>query len=121
MANGGVMSDVVHDFLQFLNDSDVAVAVAVIKVLTGVIQRSEATTMMQMESELREAAQQLKTCQFGHQSSPLSHRYQNSIAITAGCELFLRYVTRSFLEFDVSSLYHCPSIRFLIINVFVGF
>ncbi|GLD92259.1 hypothetical protein PINS_up000792 [Pythium insidiosum] len=91
---------VVQDFLQFLNDSDVAVAVAVIKALTGVIRRSEASTMMQMEGELQEAAQQLKTCQFGKQSSALSNRYQNSIATTAGCELFLRYVTRSFLEFD---------------------
>jgi translation initiation factor eIF-2B subunit alpha len=91
----------VQDFLQYLQDSDVAVAVAVIKALTGVIYRSEATTMMQMEGELQEAAQQLKTCSFGQQGSALSNRYQDSIATTAGCELFLRFVTRSFLEFDV--------------------
>ncbi|TMW65526.1 hypothetical protein Poli38472_008168 [Pythium oligandrum] len=91
---------VVQDFLQFLRDADVAVAVAVIKALTGVIHRSEASTMMQMEGELQEAAQQLKTCHFSQQATALSNRYQNSIATTAGCELFLRYVTRSFLEFD---------------------
>jgi hypothetical protein len=89
---------VVQDFLQYLSDADVAVAVAVIKALTGVIVRSEASTMMQMESELQEAAHQLKTYQTDDSSSS---RYQNSIATTAGCQLFLRYVTRCFLEFDV--------------------
>ncbi|KAF1332928.1 Translation initiation factor eif-2b subunit alpha, partial [Globisporangium splendens] len=88
---------VVQDFLQYLSDADVAVAVAVIKALTGVIVRSEASTMMQMESELQEAAHQLKTYQTDDSSSS---RYQNSIATTAGCQLFLRYVTRCFLEFD---------------------
>jgi translation initiation factor eIF-2B subunit alpha len=111
---------VVEDFLDYLKDADVAVAVAVIKALTGVIQRSQASTMMQMESELQEAAAQLKTIQTATQCSSMENgsnqstkkqhpthytRYQSSIATTAGCQLFLRYVTRTFLEFDVSYIY----------------
>lgn len=95
---------VVDDFLQYLSDADVAVAVAVIKALTGVIYRSEASTMMQMESELQEAALHLKSYQ-PDDACALSTRYQNSIATTAGCQLFLRYVTRCFLEFDVRSIH----------------
>lgn len=95
---------VVEDFQRYLSDPDVAVAVAVIKALTGVILRSEASTMMQMESELQEAAHHLRTYEEAATSSALANRYQNSIATTAGCQLFLRYVTRCFLEFDVRSL-----------------
>ncbi|KAF4318094.1 hypothetical protein BBO99_00003921 [Phytophthora kernoviae] len=90
-------AQVVTDFLQYLEDPDVAVAVAVIKALTGVIHHSEASTMMQMEGELQEAAQQLRAFQAADDQAT---RFHNSIATTAGCQLFLRYVTRCFLEFD---------------------
>ncbi|CAH0478082.1 unnamed protein product [Peronospora belbahrii] len=93
------MGIVVTDFLQYLEDPDVAVAVAVIKALTRVILHSEATTMMQMEGELQGAAQQLRTFQAADDQT-LTTRFHNSIATTAGCQLFLRYVTRCFLEFD---------------------
>ncbi|DBA05324.1 TPA: hypothetical protein N0F65_007486 [Lagenidium giganteum] len=92
---------VVQEFLRYLEDPDVAVAVAVIKALTGVIMRSEASTMMQMEGELQEAAQQVKSCPTWTSTTVVAaSRYQHSIATTAGCQLFLRYVTRCFLEFD---------------------
>ncbi|KAE8992138.1 hypothetical protein PR003_g19527 [Phytophthora rubi] len=90
---------VVADFLRFLEDPDVAVAVAVIKALTGVIHCSGASTMMQMEGELQEAAQQLRAFQAADDETQAT-RFHNSIATTAGCQLFLRYVTRCFLEFD---------------------
>lgn len=93
------MVQVVTDFLRYLEDPDVAVAVAVIKALTGVILHSEASTMMQMEGELQEAAQQLRAFQ-ATDDKALATRFHNSIATTAGCQLFLRYVTRCFLEFD---------------------
>ncbi|CAI5738998.1 unnamed protein product [Peronospora destructor] len=93
------MAQVVTDFFRYLEDPDVAVAVAVIKALTGVIIHSEASTMMQMEGELQEAAQQLRSCQAADDQT-LATRFHNSIATTAGCQLFLRYVTRCFLEFD---------------------
>ncbi|GMF57579.1 unnamed protein product [Phytophthora fragariaefolia] len=83
---------VVTDFLRFLEDPDVAVAVAVIKALTGVIHRSGASTMMQMEGELQEAAAQLRAFQAADDAAPAS-RFHNSIATTAGCQLFLRVGT----------------------------
>ena len=94
---------VLQDFRSYLLDSEVAVAVGVIKALTNVIIQSEATTMMQMESELRDAAQELTA--FPSRATKDSTlnvlRYQNSIGITASCQLFLHYVTRCFLEFTV--------------------
>lgn len=104
---------VVEDFQRYLSDPDVAVAVAVIKALTGVILRSEASTMMQMESELQEAAHHLRTFEEVATSSALANRYRNSIATTAGCQLFLRYVTRCFLEFDVRPLGSVDTMRLL--------
>lgn len=109
MANAAARPVVVEDFLRFLKDPDVAVAVAAIKALTGVIYRSEASTMMQMEGELQGAAAQLRSLQVGEGESQTA-RYHNSIATTAGCQLFLRYVTRTFLEFDVRSWWMCASV-----------
>ena len=94
---------VLQDFRSYLLDSEVAVAVGVIKALTNVIIQSEATTMMQMESELRDAAQELTAfpSRAKEESNSNVLQYQNSIGITASCQLFLRYVTRCFLEFTV--------------------
>ncbi|EQC42726.1 hypothetical protein SDRG_00450 [Saprolegnia diclina VS20] len=87
---------VVDDFLAYLQDPDSAIAVAVIKALTGVVQRSSASTMMEIESALTEAAAQLKAAADG----PAPTQALSSISVTAVCQLFLRYVTRCFLEFD---------------------
>lgn len=62
---------------------DMAVAVAAIRALTGVIARSSARTMMGLERELRDAA------------AALQRRDPTAISLKAGCELFLRYTTRS--------------------------
>jgi translation initiation factor eIF-2B subunit alpha len=62
---------------------DMAVAVAAIRALTGVIARSPARTMMGLERELRDAA------------AALQRRDPTAISLKAGCELFLRYTTRS--------------------------
>jgi translation initiation factor 2B subunit (eIF-2B alpha/beta/delta family) len=51
--------------------------------LTGVIKRSRATTMMGIERELKEAAATLERCN------------ATAISLRAGCELFLRFVTRT--------------------------
>lgn len=56
--------------------------------LTSVIEKSTATTLMGLEKELMEAADTLK------RGNP------TSISLAAGCELFIRYVTRTHaLEF----------------------
>jgi len=60
-----------------------AVAVAAIRALTSVIRNSGAQTMMGLEKELKDAAAALQRCN------------PTSISLKAGCELFLRYTTRT--------------------------
>lgn len=82
--------DVVREFHEALARSpDMAVAVAAIKALTSVIQRSSAQTMMGLDADLQAAAMALQSCN------------PTAISLKAGCELFLRYATRtSALEAD---------------------
>ncbi|GBF99985.1 translation initiation factor eIF-2B subunit alpha [Raphidocelis subcapitata] len=75
---------VVKEFADGLGRSpDLAVAVAAIRALTGVIKNSGAQTMMGLEKELKDAAAALQRCN------------PTSISLKAGCELFLRYTTRT--------------------------
>eukprot|EP00897_Mesotaenium_endlicherianum_P003407 jgi/Mesen1/3094/ME000184S02163 len=78
--------DVLKDFEKWRRDPDLAMAVAAIRALTGVIRRSEATTMMGLEIELKQASDALKA------------QHKTSISLSAGCNLFMRYVTRSALD-----------------------
>ena len=75
--------------------SVMATPVAAIKALLGVVQRSNANTMMELQDELKQAREDI-----------LSHNYKgtsiagvNRIGLASGCDLFLRYATRTFLEF----------------------
>ncbi|RMZ54930.1 hypothetical protein APUTEX25_000447 [Auxenochlorella protothecoides] len=66
-----------------------AVAVAAITALTSVIRSSSASTVMGLEKELKDAANALQRCN------------DTAISLKAGCDLFLRYTTRtSALELD---------------------
>jgi len=83
-ANGCEAAHVVRDFMDALDENeDLAVAVAAIRALTAVIERSSASTMHGIERELRGASEALKGC------SPCA------ISLSAGCELFMRFVTRT--------------------------
>ncbi|WIA14590.1 hypothetical protein OEZ86_013078 [Tetradesmus obliquus] len=80
----GMNDSVVREFHEALNKSpDMAVAVAAIRALTGVISNSSAQTMMGLEKELKDAAAALQRCN------------PTAISLKAGCELFLRYTTRT--------------------------
>lgn len=81
---------VVREFHEGLaRSTDIAVAVAAIQALTSVIKKSTATTMMGINQELSDAAKSLQRCN------------PTAISLKAGCELFLRYTTRtSALESD---------------------
>lgn len=86
----GINESVVREFHDALARApDMAVAVAAIKALTSVIKHSSAQTMMGLEKELKDAAAALQRCN------------PTAISLKAGCELFLRYTTRtSSLEWD---------------------
>jgi translation initiation factor eIF-2B subunit alpha len=72
------------------------------KTLVSVIKKSEAATWMQLEKELRSAIRVLKECK----SEVLMGR--TKISLGSGCDLFMKYVTRAFLEFTVIVHYHSP-------------
>lgn len=64
-----------------------AVPVAAIKVLLGVVQRSKAETMMGLQDELKQAAWLIQ-----------QQNEHSQVALQSGCQLFLKYITRTFLE-----------------------
>jgi translation initiation factor eIF-2B subunit alpha len=76
--------------------SVMATPVAAIKALLGVVQRSNATTMMELQDELKHARQEILLQQ---QQQPKQEQNGFQIGLASGCDLFLRYATRTFLEF----------------------
>lgn len=109
MMTGGSADDslpkVLQDLHRFLkrdgpsslfDKSVMATPVTAIKALLGVVQRSNATTMMELQDELKQARSiMIKDFEQGSQSSG---RGRSLIALASGCDLFLKYITRSFLE-----------------------
>ncbi|KAF8011270.1 hypothetical protein BT93_J1778 [Corymbia citriodora subsp. variegata] len=86
---GGRPFSVTDEFNNWRQQPDLAEAVAAIRALAAVIRASEATTMMELEIELKKASDSLKNSD------------TTSISLTAGCDLFMRYVTRtSALEYE---------------------
>lgn len=87
-----------HEFLKEFRELvglDVAVPVCCMKTLLSVIKSSKSQTWMQLERELRNAIHVLKTCD----TADLKGR--TKISLGSGCDLFMKYVTRAFLEFSV--------------------
>ncbi|KAH9308847.1 hypothetical protein KI387_036758, partial [Taxus chinensis] len=74
---------VIEEFNKWRSDPELAEAVAAIKALAAVIKRSQANTMMELEHELTNASDSLKAWN------------EMSISLSAGCDLFMRYVTRT--------------------------
>jgi len=103
---GAEVPEVLQDLRRFLSSSNnhggslfdksaTAVPVAAIKALLGVVQRSSAETMMGLQDELQQAA----TCMTENYHLVTENKMNSShIALQSGIELFLKYVTRTFLE-----------------------
>jgi translation initiation factor eIF-2B subunit alpha len=96
---------VLQDLRRFLTRQDpsslfdksaTAVPVAAMKALLGVVQRTKAETMMGLQNELEQAAALMKEDQTSSSSAASTGR--SNIALQSGCELFLKYITRTFLE-----------------------
>ncbi|XP_057981942.1 uncharacterized protein LOC131167132 [Malania oleifera] len=87
--DSGKPFSVIDEFNNWRKQPDLAEAVAAIRALASVIRSSQATTMMELEIELKKASDSLKSWD------------TTSISLTAGCDLFMRYVTRtSALEYE---------------------
>jgi hypothetical protein len=86
--------------------SSTAVPVAAIKALLCVVQRSQAGTMMGLQDELHQAMDCIlqyasssgASAESEEQPRQLTNYKQSPIALQSGCQLFLRYITRTFLE-----------------------
>ncbi|GMH53954.1 hypothetical protein TrVE_jg10190 [Triparma verrucosa] len=88
---------VLKDLLSFMSSpshSDVALPVAAMKVMLNVIKRSKAITMTGLLQELETA----KEGMLGLAASKDICGFRSHIPLQSGCELFMRYVTRSFYE-----------------------
>jgi translation initiation factor eIF-2B subunit alpha len=72
----------------------VAIPVAATQALLDVIRRSTANTMMGLQMELEEASHIMLT----HAETKSLLGGRSTIALASGCELFLKHVTRAFLE-----------------------
>ncbi|XP_047957620.1 translation initiation factor eIF-2B subunit alpha-like [Salvia hispanica] len=79
----GKRFSVVDEFNNWRKQPDLAEAVAAIRALASAIRSSQAKTMMELEIELKKASDSLKSWD------------TTSISLTAGCDLFMRYVTRT--------------------------
>ncbi|KAL5998102.1 hypothetical protein ACLOJK_009037 [Asimina triloba] len=79
----GKSFNVIDEFDYWRKKPDLAEAVAAIMALASVIRSSEVTTMMELEIELKKASDTLKAWD------------ETSISLSAGCDLFMRYVTRT--------------------------
>lgn len=86
-----------------------ATPVAAMKALLGVVQRSEASTMMGLQDELKQAREVMmkyferqhnndNVDDHDHYKTSFTRTGRSLIALASGCDLFLRYATRTFLE-----------------------
>ncbi|CAG8567431.1 11817_t:CDS:10, partial [Scutellospora calospora] len=86
--------DIVKCYQQFLEDDpDVSMPVAAIESLVELIKHSKATTLTEFMESLKDASQKLKSS------------IRNSISLSAGTDLFLRFVTRT--SHDVTNFEAC--------------
>eukprot|EP01036_Dinobryon_divergens_P030864 gene30864-40172_t len=88
---------VVNAFKQLLSQSsNMAIPVAAMSTLVQQIKLSKASTWMELESELRRAIQNLKLY-----ASDQDLGGRTSISLGSGCDLFMKYVTRTFTLEDM--------------------
>lgn len=97
-SEGGEEPLVLRDLRKYLtkgtaldDKSAVAMPVAAMNALLGVVERTSANTMMGLQDELKEASQIM--LEWSNQ-----HTARSNIPLSSGCELFLKYITRTFLE-----------------------
>ena len=95
--------------LKLLDSTAMAIPVAAMKTLLNVVQRSKSETMMGLQHELQQASKVIMNYNNknyhnrDHPDNPTSTRLLNtpssySISLQSGIELFLIYITRSYLE-----------------------
>ena len=72
----------------------IAMPVAAMNALLGVVERTNSHTMMGLQDELKEAARIML------EWNAKTEGNRSNISLQSGCDLFLKYITRTFLELD---------------------
>lgn len=89
-------STIFNTFLEYLQSNpEAGVPVAAVRSLVAIMKTSQSSTMLGLTIELRAAADELKL----KATEAQEQIGTNSISLQASCELFLRYVTRTGLDF----------------------
>ncbi|CAG8492149.1 5239_t:CDS:2 [Rhizophagus irregularis] len=92
--NNAEQFDIVTCYQKFLKDNpDISMPIAAIESLVELIKHSKATTLSEFMESLKDASQKLKSS------------VRNSISLSAGADLFLRFVTRT--SHDVTNFEAC--------------
>lgn len=92
-----VQESVHHDLHEELGrylQEDIAVPVGCMRVLVSCMRKSTANTFQELELHLRGAVRQLKAC------PPILLSGRTHLSLSSGCDLFMKYVTRAFLEYE---------------------
>jgi len=77
---------VAKEFEQLVaSDASIAAAIAAVKILTEVVKKSKANTMHQLEKEIKTSGKILRNL-------------SDTVSISSGCELVLRFVTRAAVD-----------------------
>ncbi|KAL0142652.1 hypothetical protein V8B55DRAFT_1596437 [Mucor lusitanicus] len=95
--------DVVSAYKTSLNDTELSTPVAIFKALTDFVQHSTAPTMSEFMQTLEKAAQAIRQePQVIAAAEKPKNQHKAAIAILAGVDLFMRFVTRNSHDFSLS-------------------
>ncbi|KAI8646869.1 hypothetical protein BD408DRAFT_409346 [Parasitella parasitica] len=95
--------DVVSAYKTSLNDTELSTPVAIFKALTDFVQHSTAPTMSEFMQTLERAAQAIRQePQVIATADKPKNQHKAAIAILAGVDLFMRFVTRNSHDFSLS-------------------
>ncbi|CAO0798642.1 unnamed protein product [Mucor circinelloides] len=95
--------DVVSAYKTSLNDTELSTPVAIFKALTDFVQHSTAPTMSEFMQTLEKAAQAIRQePQVIAAADKPKNQHKAAIAILAGVDLFMRFVTRNSHDFSLS-------------------
>lgn len=86
-----------QEFSDLASSAELAIPVAAIQVLLGVIKRSREATMHGLDDELRRARDRLVS--LSQKRSDIL-RGRTTMSLSSGCDLMMRHATRTFLEFS---------------------
>ncbi|KAL9645203.1 hypothetical protein ABK040_002404 [Willaertia magna] len=94
---GTLNVEILKKFKELIQNHQTDLAVIGITLLTEVIEKSKATTMLELTNELTKATKEIQEAA-RNDLKDFPHFFKSSISLVSACELYQRFVTRQFLE-----------------------